>query len=495
MANKVLNLDFLKDPILPPIVYGRVGDDGLQTITINITRGDEVANLTGGVLTFEGEPAGGKVKVFDSDNISSTTEGLRKGTFDYTFPSKAFSVEGTYERAYFSFQKSGKRDTTSGFKIIVQGNADIDAPEAETIITEYNRLVEKLNKAYQDALKKINSDYDVVVARIEEITIEITKLKAQISGTIANTEKRISQIAENAETSITTIGRTVTEAMNQALEELHAADFYTKDEADSRFVNKTATENGLFIRKNIEITDLNNAKEPGIYSIPATGVENKPLPNSGSLIVNKDPGGVRQLFQTERTVLIRQFGGIPSNWTDWKEVAFTTNVVNLTEPQHIGGIKEFSETPLVNGKEVALKEDTYIYKKTGLDEVEAAYKSAFGAETNILLVRKGNKVDVYIRVNIADVTKLKTAFVPIFLIPEGFKLDPSLREGFWNVALTTVQYTFPQGNYGALYEYGSKGIRFGSDRKGNHYVHGSWRTADPFPKSGSLGTGTVTILD
>ncbi|MCU7701402.1 phage baseplate upper protein [Enterococcus gallinarum] len=50
----------MKDPILPPIVYGRVGDDGLQTITINITRGDEVANLTGGVLTFEGEPAGEK---------------------------------------------------------------------------------------------------------------------------------------------------------------------------------------------------------------------------------------------------------------------------------------------------------------------------------------------------------------------------------------------------------------------------------------------------
>lgn len=367
MANKVLNLDFLKDPILPPIVYGRVGDDGLQTITINITRGDEVANLTGGVLTFEGEPAGGKVKVFDSDNISSTTEGLRKGTFDYTFPSKAFSVEGTYERAYFSFQKSGKRDTTSGFKIIVQGNADIDAPEAETIITEYNRLVEKLNKAYQDALKKINFDYDVVVARIEEITIEITKLKAQISETIANTEKRISQIAENAETSITNIGRTVTEAMNQALEELHAADFYTKDEADSRFVNKTATENGLFVRKNIEITDLNNAKEPGIYSIPATGVENKPLPNSGSLIVNKDPGGVRQLFQTERTLFIRQFGGNPSNWTDWKELGFKTQKKALWKGGWYGST---SVNPQVPSKPLSQCENGWIfqwqeYKKDG----------------------------------------------------------------------------------------------------------------------------------
>ncbi len=92
-------------------------------------------------------------------------------------------------------------------------------------------------------------------------------------------------------------------------------------------------ENGLFVRKNIEITDLNNAKEPGIYSIPATGVENKPLPNSGSLIVNKDPGGLRQLFQTERTLFIRQFGGNPSNWTDWKEVAFKPQ----KEPLWTGG--------------------------------------------------------------------------------------------------------------------------------------------------------------
>lgn len=114
---------------------------------------------------------------------------------------------------------------------------------------------------------------------------------------------------------------------------------YSKTETDDLFINKSEAENGLLVRKNIEITDLNNAIEPGVYSIPATGVENKPLPNSGSLIVNKDQGGIRQQFQTERTIFIRQFGGIPSNWTDWKEVAFITNVVNLTEPQSIAGTK------------------------------------------------------------------------------------------------------------------------------------------------------------
>ncbi|HHZ7162890.1 TPA: pyocin knob domain-containing protein [Enterococcus faecalis] len=159
---------------------------------------------------------------------------------------------------------------------------------------------------------------------------------------------------------------------------------YSKTETDDLFINKSEAENGLLVRKNIEITDLNNAKEPGIYSIPATGVENKPLPNSGSLFVSKDPGGVRQLFQTERTIVIRQFGGVPSNWTDWKEVAFTTNVVNLTEPQKIGGTKDFDEIPLVNQTPVMLqKEQLYeAWYTPGKDHNDLHNRSRFsiGAE-------------------------------------------------------------------------------------------------------------------
>lgn len=307
---------------MPPIIYGRVGDEKMQTITVKISRRDEIPDLSGGIITFEGEPAGGKVKVFDSENVSSNNAGLQKGTFEYTFPSAAFSVEGTYKRAYFSFQKDGKRDTTGDFKIIVKGNADIDAEEAETIITEYNKLVTALNEAYQAALKKIDADYDAVVARIESIKKEMNALQAKIDKTVSDAEGRISKVATDSETKITTIGKTVTDAMNAALEELRAADFYTRAESDEKFIPKTSAENGLFVLKNAKLSDLNDAKVPGIYSIPATGVENKPLPNSGSLFVSIDPGGVRQLFQTERTIVIRQFGGVPSAWTSWKTVAF-----------------------------------------------------------------------------------------------------------------------------------------------------------------------------
>ena len=477
----LLRFDLSKNSIGRPIVYGRVGDGESFSMRVQIFKDGAPFDLTDWVATFEGVTHEERTKVFDSDGIEITNG--KNGEFTYTFPNMAFAVAGSYELAYFSFMKNDKRESTDDFEITVYGNADIDAEEAETIITEYNKLVTALNEAYQAALEKIDTDYDAVVARIESIKKEMNALQAKIDKTVSDAEGRISKVATDSETKITTIGKTVTDAMNAALEELRAADFYTRAESDEKFIPKTSAENGLFVRKNSKILDLNDAVDPGIYSIPATGVENKPLPNSGSLIVNKDSGGVRQLFQTERTVVIRQFGGIPSTWTDWKEVAFAPNVVNLTEPQRIGGIKEFSEVPLVNGKEVALKDETFIYKKAGLDEVEAAYRSAFGAETNILLVRKGNKVDAYLRVNVVDVEKLKPDMVQIFKIPKGFMIDQEMRAGYWNTALTTVQYTYPQGNYGALYEEGVNGIRFGSDRKGNHYVCGSWYTADAFPET------------
>lgn len=228
MANKILNLDFSKDPIMPPIIYGRVGDEKMQTITVKISRRDEIPDLSGGIITFEGEPAGGKVKVFDSENVSSNNAGLQKGTFEYTFPSAAFSVEGTYKRAYFSFQKDGKRDTTGDFKIIVKGNADIDAGEAETIITEYNKLVKSLNEAYQAALNKMNTDYDNVEKLIEAIKVDLNTLKKQITDILIDAEGRISAI-----------GKTVTDEVDAALEKFKEGNFYTKQEADNRFLSKT----------------------------------------------------------------------------------------------------------------------------------------------------------------------------------------------------------------------------------------------------------------
>ncbi|HGF8314851.1 TPA: BppU family phage baseplate upper protein, partial [Enterococcus faecium] len=273
MANKVLNLDFSKDPIATPIIYGRVGDSDMQTITINISKRDEVANLIGGVIAFEGVPCGGKVKVFDSNNIASTNNGLQKGTFEYTFPSKAFSVAGVYERAYFSFTKGNQRDTTGDFKIIVQSTADIDSDEAETIITEYNKLVSQLNSAYQNALNRMNSDYNNISRRIQSINSDLNQLQTRIEGIIGNAQSNISSKISEASTSLTNIAQSVKNEISSALAELRAADFYNKFESDNKFLSKNDA-SIIYSQKNKVVDNVSNQSIDGFKNFLQTPTVN-----------------------------------------------------------------------------------------------------------------------------------------------------------------------------------------------------------------------------
>lgn len=169
MANKQLNLDLSKDPLMTTIIYGRVGDDRLQTVTVTVTSRDEAVDLTGYDITFEGTTYKKQSRVFDPDNVSSTAAGLKKGTFDYTFPNMAFAVAGRYERAYFSFVKNDKRDTTGDFEIQVLDSADITADEAEAIITEYNKLVEELKEAQKQAIEEMKKKFGEIQPWIDKI--------------------------------------------------------------------------------------------------------------------------------------------------------------------------------------------------------------------------------------------------------------------------------------------------------------------------------------
>ncbi|OTO71626.1 BppU family phage baseplate upper protein [Enterococcus sp. 12E11_DIV0728] len=250
MSNKILNLDLSKDPIMPAIVYGRVGDDRLQTVTVNITRRDEIADLTGYTITFEGTTYKGQTKVFDSDNVSTTTAGLKKGTFEYTFPNMAFAVAGKYEQAYFSIVKDGKRDSTAGFEIYVDGNADIDAPEAETIITEYTKLVAELNRLQKQAIDEMDENFATAQEKISDLETEINTLRNKI---------------------------------DQALTDFEKGNFWTKDESFSKEQTETLidqkSENQWTQKTDKTLgaeADMNDYKDLGTYAIGIGHRKNQP---------------------------------------------------------------------------------------------------------------------------------------------------------------------------------------------------------------------------
>ncbi|MBV7391047.1 BppU family phage baseplate upper protein [Enterococcus sp. ALS3] len=234
MANKILNLDLSKDPILPPFIYGRVGDEKLQTITVNITNNDQQFSLVGYTVTFEGVTNGGKTKVFDSDNVKVINAST--GTFEYTFPSTAFGTPGVYERAYFSVAKSGVRNSTGDFKIDVSGNADIDAAEAQTIITEYNKLIEELRKLQTENILELENRLAVFgqQANTEFATIQnkITDLQDKID----RYETSVASTANNATTSVNSAKNTAITEISAALQQFNNGDFYTKTEADNKFI-------------------------------------------------------------------------------------------------------------------------------------------------------------------------------------------------------------------------------------------------------------------
>lgn len=283
MSKKTLNLDLAKTPILKSIVYGRIGDEDMQTVTVNITSRDTPVDLTGFTITFEGITSGGQTKVFDVDGISSTATGLKAGTFDYTFPNMAFAVAGNYEIAYFSIVKGDKRDTTGEFDIIVDGNADIDAPLAETIITEYNKLVKELHQITDKYISDSDAKFADLNKKIADLQTKITQYQNTVKNTAdtavstINTTKdsAVSTINSTKDSAVSTVNSTASSAVktiNDALEEFKAGDFYTKAESDAKFAtiqSLTDLSNKVIANKGnlASGTDLDNVIDIGTYQI------------------------------------------------------------------------------------------------------------------------------------------------------------------------------------------------------------------------------------
>ena len=259
----VLRFDIAKDPKGNPITYGRVGDTDGLTRSVKVFEDGKPLDLTGYVITFEGNTSKYRTKVFDTGGVELVD--ATKGEFTYTFPNMAFAVEGQYERAYFSFAKSDTRKTTGDFEIIVFGNSDIDADEAETIITEYNRLVAELHALQEQAIDDMNGKFD-------EVENDIIHLENQL------------MIVQNE--------------INQSLEEFKSGNFWTKEESfnkeessanmknllDSRnFVNGWKMANGSF-SQNYPGENLLLGSIPEI-EIVGTGTTNQ-LPGNRYLFFN-----------------------------------------------------------------------------------------------------------------------------------------------------------------------------------------------------------------
>lgn len=93
--------------------------------------------------------------------------------------------------------------------------------------------------------------------------------------------------------------------------------------------------------------------------------------------------------------------------------------------------------------------------------------------------RTGNLIEVFARINL----KAATDTFVLHKLPDGFKLSADFDDTTWNVPLSTAKAaTATSFVANALVERaGTNSFLFSGNTSGNHYIHGSWYTDDPFP--------------
>ena len=283
----ILRFDIAKDPKGNPITYGRVGDTDGLTRSVKVFEDGKPLDLTGYVITFEGNTSKYRTKVFDTGGVKLVD--ASKGEFTYTFPNMAFAVEGQYERAYFSFAKSDTRKTTGDFEIIVFGNSDIDADEAETIITEYNRLVAELHALQEQAIDDMNQNFAEVESEMEVLAQKISDTQAEI---------------------------------DRALAEFEAGNFYTKAESDEKLEDHTT---------NIENPHKVTKDQIGLGNVPNYAVATQSEAEAGTA-----DDKLMTPFATKQN--------IDKRLATQEEVALGEDISKLVTPSTLAGLNLISLT-------------------------------------------------------------------------------------------------------------------------------------------------------
>ena len=225
MANMIFNLDLNKNNAINPIIFGRLTDGNLRKITVNITNEGEPVDLTDWVIRFEGT-TGGQAKVFDVLGVHLLD--AENGKFEYTFSKTAFSASGAYTTAYFAIEKDDMRETTNDIKIIVENVADLNAQDAETVVTELNKTITLINQRYAE----LNNRVDIYEDDIASLEGWLLGKKTEIENIIKSANSTFNQKLSEIQTKLN--------ATNQAIKN---GDFYSKTETDQKLsaINSTIT--------------------------------------------------------------------------------------------------------------------------------------------------------------------------------------------------------------------------------------------------------------
>lgn len=393
-----ITLDLNKKNTTNPRVTLRQSDQNYPSITVQVTENGQPFNGTGWEAAFEGMTSGGFF-VHDSSHFDKSSTPAT-GTYTYVPPLQVSSDIGSFELAYFVFEKAGspkQRTTTANFRFDIIEQADIDADVADDYVSTWQSADEKM-KALQKEMEDAAAAYKKIVdgyvndfnGKVDKINGDITAAEKRITDMVneANTALQNILKSNNTFTGTNTFNETVTvkSPVNARNIELRGdntplVDFHGKNStADytTRLIDAgqgllSMTQEGRHMDLSIHIAnddnpvnvdtmiggapDLGDGGDLHTIVVSGGGAKNltgtfpagKKMPYS---VLENIPGTNSTIIAqrwtdfTDNTTYTRTKSGSPAAWHAWKTLAHNEDVVHKTGNETVSGNKTLDPSGL-----------------------------------------------------------------------------------------------------------------------------------------------------
>ena len=248
-----------------------------------------------------------------------------------------------------------------GYVGIVEGSVYIDFPNDRSLDTAGRFTFSIKRSPIDDSTPELEDYYfngfSQTIDKIEQI---VSNAKTEIDTKVAGTKKEFDTEVEKIKTSIGEANQSLT-TLNGDMTALSEK----ITEADQHFINKESVEVGPLIFKNTTITtqDWNNITESGVYYCAGSSGINAPYTGKlyGLLTVYSEQAVTIQKYEFQNSIYMRTFAGNPAAWGNWKKVALSSEVMNLTDPQTALGVKNFTDGIQIDGDQVVSENDHVVY--------------------------------------------------------------------------------------------------------------------------------------
>lgn len=227
-------------------VQGRIGDDQLKQVFVNITEGEgnTPKDVAGMFLAFVGiihDKDGRPHRVVDYKH--STTIDVEHGRFRFDFPDQAFTVAGEYQQAFFMLVKEGPGGgcvATMEFDMQVMANFVFTDLVPEDYITPFNDTVDQLLAAckkfkddtaadeakfkqeLEDAYAKFQKDTNTQFSNFKDATDDdLAKFKKANADDIANFKQQYADAVKAKQDELQKIVDNYTDKIDTMLKDLN----------------------------------------------------------------------------------------------------------------------------------------------------------------------------------------------------------------------------------------------------------------------------------